>query len=127
VQRTLISRALAGVLSIWLAISLAEPVQLHTCALHGSAATQSADGSHHATHAGHSHDRSSDGKSKQCSCLGDCCAGRAIVWVDTSADLLASTTIKTTPAPFGYSSRTVVAPHFLLPFSNGPPTISSRA
>src|SRR5258705_13582837 len=47
-------RSLAGVLSVWLAICLAEPAQLHTCAMHGGLAidVSTHDGGLHSAHGG---------------------------------------------------------------------------
>jgi hypothetical protein len=144
VRRTPLFRGLAGFLSIWLAICLAEPVQLHTCVMHGGLAIDvglqgagmhggSAHGAHvgigstHAT-SGHSHhDQGTDGQSKQCTCLGDCSAGKTPVGLTTAPTQLASLQIESTRAIFTYTSPSLVSPHFLLPFSNGPPSASSRA
>jgi hypothetical protein len=134
-----ISRVFASTFSLWLAVCLAEPVQLHTCAMHGGLAIEqhtphdahSLVGRHGAMHsgAGHSHqDQNGDKQSGQCSCLGDCNAG------STSAGLTAAAVLLLEPvqdggstADFHYSSPALVAPHFLLPFGNGPPAGSSRA
>ena len=39
-RRHWISRSLASVLALWLALCLAEPVQLHICVMHGGLAMQ---------------------------------------------------------------------------------------
>ena len=140
VRRTLISRSLASLLALWLAVCLAEPVQLHTCAMHGGLAIERTTGPTHehsaaAEHLGTSagtghfhHDQSSDSQSRQCSCLGDCSAGRSPVGVAAAGvSLLTVATVESWETDFEYASPRLVAPHFLLPFSNGPPTGSSRA
>jgi len=145
VQRSLIFRSFATVVAVWLAVCLAEPMQLHTCVMHGGLAI---DVGHHGApgaasiggtmaghHAGmaaqgaadHSQRGPTDHHARQCTCLGDCSAGKAPV------GLVAATLALEVPASSGvgpayeYSSPTLVAPHFLLPFSNGPPAPSSRA
>jgi len=129
-------RILAGVFSAWLVICLAVPAQLHTCVMHGGLAiTATGAVSHHAAHtahgvstaAKHSHHQNDDGQANQCSCLGDCSTGRTVVGVTAPIVSFASNVIEV-PAPvFSYASPTVFAPHFLRPFSNGPPDASSRA
>jgi hypothetical protein len=141
VRRNRISRVFASVLALWLAVCLAEPVQLHTCAMHGGLPVEQIDGV--ATHAhaapaehltpagpvGHSHhDQNTDNESRQCSCLGDCSAGRSSVGIAAPAVLLpAVATVEISGTDFEYASPELVAPGFLLPFSNGPPARSSRA
>lgn len=132
VRRNVFFRGLAGVLSVWLAICLAEPAQLHTCVMHGALAISAHGGAaHHGpSHAAasHSNDKSSgDGQSQQCSCLGDCSAGRTFVGVAAAAPSFASAPTHTAAVSFSYVSPSIVAPHFLLPFSNGPPGSSARA
>jgi hypothetical protein len=91
----------------------------------------SAAGHHMAMHpaAGHSHhDQNNDGESQQCSCLGDCNAGSAPIGLTAVAvALVVPRVIGGSSANFDYSSPLFVAPHFLLPFSNGPPAGFSRA
>jgi hypothetical protein len=120
---------------------MVEPVQIHTCAMHGGLAigeaaipsghAHSAAGHHMAMHpaAGHSHhDQNSDEQSQQCSCLGDCNAGSAPIGLTAAAAaLVVPGVIDGSSANFDYSSPALVAPHFLLPFSNGPPAGFSRA
>jgi hypothetical protein len=142
-------RGLASVLSIWVAICLAAPMQLHTCVMHGGlaidAAPNAAASMQHAhgamsqnnarasasnkAVASHSHHQHSpDGQSKQCSCLGDCSAGgKAPIGVAAPIAQLASARAESSRADFIYASPSLVASHFLLPFSNGPPVTSSRA
>jgi hypothetical protein len=140
VRRTPFVRGLASILSIWLAICLAEPMQLHTCVMHGGLAIDvsmdtamhgaSLHGGMASTHAmaGHSqHDQSTDGQSKQCTCLGDCSTGKTPVALAPAPTQLASFELESSRAVFSYSSPSVVAPRFLLPFSNGPPSASFRA
>jgi hypothetical protein len=79
--------------------------------------------------AGHSHhDQNTDDESRQCSCLGDCSAGRSPIGVAAAGvSLHIDATIETPSTDVDYTSPRLVAPHFLLPFSNGPPAGSSRA
>jgi hypothetical protein len=141
VHRHWISRSLASVFALWLAVCLAEPVQLHTCAMHGGLAIElapnagthghSSASGHLATHSGvghFHHDQNSDSQSRQCSCLGDCSAGRAPIGIAAaSVSLLTAAIIKVSATDFTYDSPRIVGPGFLLPFSNGPPAGSSRA
>jgi hypothetical protein len=144
VRRNWISRSLASVLATWLAICMAEPVQLHTCTMHGGlAVVQTASGGTHglsstsstAEHgatragAGHSHhDQSNDSRSRQCTCLGDCNAGSSPIGIAAAGiSLLRVAVTETSATEVGYDSPRVVAPEFLLPWSNGPPAGSSRA
>jgi hypothetical protein len=128
------------VLALWLAVCLAEPVQLHTCAMHGGLAIEqvgaagghghSSAAEHVATSAGAGHfhhGQDSDSQSRQCSCLGDCNAGRAPIGIAAPAVTLPVVAIVDGSATdFAYESPRVVGPQFLLPFSNGPPAGSSR-
>jgi hypothetical protein len=140
VRRNWISRSLASVLSLWLAVCLAEPVQLHTCAMHGGLAIVQngtvgthghAPAEHHAARpaADHvHHDQSNDGQSRQCSCLGDCNAGSSPVgFTAAGISLLTAAITEASATSFTYASPRIVAPRFLLPFGNGPPAGSSRA
>jgi len=129
-------RILAGAFSAWLVICLAVPAQLHTCVMHGGLAITANRGvSHHAathsahgaTTANHSHHQNDDGQANQCSCLGDCNTGRTVVGVTSPAISFASNVVEVPTPVFAYASPAVVAPHFLRPFSNGPPDASSRA
>ena len=139
-RHNLISRVLASVLATWLAICLAEPAQLHTCTMHGGlAVVQTAAGDTHGSVAtghgapraetGHSHhEQRSDSQSRQCTCIGDCNAGSSQVGIAaTGISLLTVAATEASAAELVYDSPRVIAPDFLLPFSNGPPTGSSRA
>jgi hypothetical protein len=136
VRRNWISRSLASVLSLWLAVCLAEPVQLHTCAMHGGlaivpvGAQAHASTGHHATRigAGHvHHDQTSDNESRQCSCLGDCNTGSSPAGIVAARISIRTATVtEGSLASFTYASPRFSAPGFLLPFSNGPPAGSSR-
>jgi hypothetical protein len=136
VRRNPISRIFAGFFSLWLATCLAEPVQLHTCAMHGGLAIETNAASAHASQAHHmamhgssqsDRGQDSDSQSRQCSCLGDCNAGSGPVGLPAVSVSLAATTRGNSPAPFDYSSPIVSAANHLLPFANGPPSNSLRA
>ena len=139
-RHSLVSRVFATVFSLWLGVSLVEPVPLHVCAMHGGLAIESqgaalsgtvshGDTDHTASRhamAGHNHnDQNTDQRSRQCSCLGDCATG-------ASPNAVASTRISIGEAPLletaAATPAVLVAPfvhrHFLLPFSNGPPVLS---
>ncbi|HMJ19980.1 MAG TPA: hypothetical protein VK478_16455 [Gemmatimonadaceae bacterium] len=136
-RRNWISRSLASVLSLWLAVCLAEPVQLHTCAMHGGLAivqngTVGAHGAdHHAARLGVGHDhknQNSDSQSRQCSCLGDCNSGSSPVGIATAAiSLVNAPLVEASANSFAHAAPYILAPRSLLPFSNGPPASSSRA
>jgi hypothetical protein len=130
-------RILAGMLSLWLVVCLAEPAQLHTCVMHGGLAINTAGGSHHAAmHSAHgasaattqhSQHQGNDDRANQCTCLGDCSTGRTVVEVARPQISFASNTVEVPAPDFFYASPALVAPHFLRPFPNGPPDASSRA
>jgi hypothetical protein len=129
VRRNWIVRSLASAFSVWLAVSMVEPVQLHACAMHGGLAIEQAGmhGAHGHSAAGHSHGQHNDGKSHQCSCLGDCNGGSGSIGLTaTAVSLFAAVVNDGSSARFDYISPALVAPQFLLPFGNGPPS-SSRA
>jgi hypothetical protein len=116
---------------------MVEPMQLHTCAMHGGLAIEQVSGpyghsAHHRT-AMHrvgqpNHDQGTDGHSHQCSCLGDCNGGSAPVGLTVSAVSLSEPgVVDNAASSFNYSSPRLVAASFFLPFSNGPPASSSRA
>jgi hypothetical protein len=134
-------------MSIWLAICLAEPMQLHTCVMHGGLAIDVAGSvnspsaaAHHAgssarhgtmaavsTGAHSHHQHGDDTHARQCSCLGDCSTGKAPIGLAPALTQLALPATHSFSVAFAYESPSVVAAHFLLPFSNGPPDASSRA
>ncbi len=137
VRNNVVSRTFAGLLSLWLAICMVEPAQLHTCAMHGGLAIdqnasspQAAGAAHHmATHRSHdSNHRSNDSKSHQCSCLGDCSGGSASVGLPAVRASALSALIEDRRAVgFAYDSPVVVTPDFVLQFANGPPALLYRA
>jgi hypothetical protein len=140
VHRNVTSRAFSAVLSLWLALCLVEPTQLHTCEMHGGLAIQQSGGGLGHTHSaarhrtathftGHSqHDQGGDSQSQQCSCLGDCNGGSAPVGlVAATISLSASIDTDRSSAKVEYESPALVSAHFLLPYANGPPLSSSRA
>lgn len=130
-------RILAGVLSVWLVVCLSEPAQLHTCVMHGGLAIDayagaSHHGAMHSTHgassaAKHSNHQNDDRQANQCTCLGDCNTVGTVVGVVAPSISFASNVVEVPVPAFAYASPVIVAPHFLRPFSNGPPDASSRA
>jgi hypothetical protein len=116
---------------------MVEPAQLHTCAMHGGLAiqqTQSSSGAggvahHMAAHRSHdSNHQSTDGKSHQCSCLGDCNGGSATVGLPAvRVSVLSALAQDRRATGFAYDSPTVVTPDFVLQFANGPPALLYRA
>jgi len=150
VRRNWLYRSFAGIMSVWLAICLVEPAQLHTCAMHGGLAIEGgvhSAGVHspraHAAHAapaahrgihgsdatptGSRQDQDSDTQSKHCSCLGDCSVGKTAISLPGSSTQLQQLAISASASAFPRDVPAVSAPHFLLPFANGPPAFSSRA
>ena len=125
-------RAVAGLISVWLGICLAEPMQLHLCVMHGGLAIESA--SHSASHASHSaathaahHPTNGHDKSQQCSCLGDCTAGSSPTFLPSTyfrVDLPSSGRAVATSLT---KSAEIATADFVLPFPNGPPGTSSLA
>ena len=144
-QRSWVFRAFASFTAVWLAICLAEPLQLHTCVMHGglaidvaghhgemgtgsSSLTTSAHNPQMASHVGgHGDHGQPDHHSRQCSCLGDCNAGKTPVGLVATAIGFDAPILSSNNAAYDYASPSLVAPHFLLPFSNGPPAAFSRA
>jgi hypothetical protein len=117
---------------------MVEPMQLHTCAMHGGLAIEQASGAHGHSATGHrmamhhvnlpDQDQGTDGQSHQCSCLGDCNGGSAPVGLIASAVSLSEPgAVAIAVSSFEYTSPSLVAASFFLPFSNGPPSSSSRA
>jgi len=117
---------------------MVEPMQLHTCAMHGGLAIEqtsvahghSPNGHHMAAHLTGQSDQhqGTDGQSHQCSCLGDCNGGSAPIGLTSAAVALSEPGIVANAiSSFDYTSPRLVAAAFLLPFSNGPPASSSRA
>jgi len=116
---------------------MVEPMQLHTCAMHGGLAIEQTSGSHgHSANHGTAmhrvgqshHEKGTDGHSHQCSCLGDCNGGSAPVGLTASAVSLSEPrVVDNTVSSFNYSSPRLAAARYFLPFSNGPPSSSSRA
>jgi hypothetical protein len=142
VRRNPIVRALISLASVWLAICLAVPMQLHTCVMHGGLAIDVSTrgdglpvehGFHHQSSAsrqlaGHSHhDQRPDDHSKQCSCIGDCSTGKAPLALATGPTRVDLLQIESASAAPSHESPSFASPRFLLPFSNGPPAASTRA
>jgi hypothetical protein len=138
VRHNVVSRSFAGLLSLWLAICMVEPAQLHTCAMHGALAIQTSGADAHVNPAAHQvathqpahsdHSHHTDSQSRQCSCLGDCNAAGARVGLPaTIVSLQAIAGIYESEPQFDSGSAVVSAGNRLLPFANGPPPNSSRA
>ena len=117
---------------------MVEPMQLHTCAMHGGLVIDPTSGASGHLPSGHhmamhrtgqsDQDHGTDGQSHQCSCLGDCNGGSAPVGLTAPVVSLAELAVVGRAMPgFDYASPRIVAAAFLLPFGNGPPTGSSRA
>jgi len=111
-------RALLAVWGLWFTAALSEPAGLHTCPMHGAHAMAQASGAHgSAEHAGHNVPSHS---SKDCTCLGLCCAAS-----------IASPRVSIQPAVVSVQHETAsfspdaAAPRIVrahaLPFANGPP------
>ena len=116
---------------------MVEPMQLHTCAMHGGLAIEMSGASGHSASAHHmgvhragqsDQDQRTDGQSHQCSCLGDCNGGSATIGLTAPVVSLAELAVVGHAMPdFDYASPRLIAAAFLLPFGNGPPASSSRA
>ena len=125
-------RALAGLMSVWVGICLAEPMQLHLCVMHGGLTIES--GPHSSAHSAHSaaahaahHPTKGHDKSAQCSCLGDCTAGNSPAFLPSTyfgVDLPASDRSVVTSLT---KSAEFATADFVLPFANGPPGTFSLA
>ena len=121
-------RFLAAIVAAWLAIVLAEPAALHTCAAHGSAASASTTGEHgaHAGHGGHAHEAgaptgSDAPESHQCSCVGHCASGSVAALAPADPAIGATILLASTGGSIRDPRFTPVAADFVLPFANGPP------
>jgi hypothetical protein len=118
---------------------MVEPMQLHTCEMHGGLAIEQTPGAHGHSAAGHrmamhpttshsNHQQGTDGQSQQCSCLGDCSGGSAPVGLTAAGvSLPEARSLDGVGSGFAYASPRLIAAGFLLPFGNGPPASSSRA
>jgi hypothetical protein len=116
---------------------MVSPMQLHTCVMHGGLSidivSHVAAGGHHGTmpsapSAEHSHhQQQGDSHTKQCSCIGDCSAGRTPIARAAAQTLPETPATRSAAASFSYASASFSDSPFLLPFSNGPPRSSSRA
>jgi hypothetical protein len=130
VTHTRAFRTLAAVLSAWLGICLAQPMQLHLCVMHGGLAIDAghptSHSAHGATHDAH-HQSPSGEKSQQCSCLGDCATGSAPAFVVAPQLRVAIAATGRVDVSAAATSTPVTAPSFLLPYSNGPPSAFSLA
>jgi hypothetical protein len=74
-------RALSAACGVWLAIALAEPAALHTCAMHdahGHSATPAPSSPVAHEHAGASHESHRHDGAPLCTCVGACCAAVAV-------------------------------------------------
>jgi hypothetical protein len=117
---------------------MVEPMQLHTCAMHGGLVIEQTSGASGHSASGHymamhrtgqsDQDHGTDRQLHQCSCLGDCNGGSAPIGLTASTVSLSGPGIvDNAMSSFDYTSPRLAAEPFLLPFSNGPPTSSSRA
>jgi hypothetical protein len=138
VRRNWFFRSLASMFAVWLAICMVEPMQIHTCAMHGGLVIEQTSGAHGHSPNGHhmavhrtgqpGQDQGTDGQSHQCSCLGDCNGGSAPIGLTASAVVLSEPGIfDNAISNFDYASPRLIAAGFLLPFGNGPPASSPRA
>ena len=122
-RRTPLTRALAAMMAVWLAVVLGEPAALHHhCPMHDGPAPAAMAHGGHAEH----HAPAPEHGSHACTCLGTCSAGGTAAVPASAPAILASTAWSTAPAP--RDRRPLILPRraFALPFANGPP-VSLRA
>jgi hypothetical protein len=128
-RRTPWGRAFAGVMAVWLAVSLSEPGFLHSCPVHGAMLGAHASMHKAAAHAGPHHGsvdartpaENDGGQSHTCTCLDHCCCAAPIGLAGTHVALPigAPTALRDAGVP-AYVYVAVAADH-VLPFQNGPP------
>jgi hypothetical protein len=135
IRQRAIARAASLIVGFWFALSVAEPVALHSCPMHSAhgGTMASMGGRDRATHAGHSTagmlaDAASDhsppppeNSHKACMCLGGCCAARLVASPATPEVATVEIAV-----PAGLPRLTTCgirrfAPDFDHPYSNGPP------
>jgi len=131
VTHTRAFRALAAVLSVWLGVCLAQPMQLHLCVMHGGLAIDSGHANAHMSHKAAAHDAQhrapSHEKSQQCSCLGDCTTGSAPAFVGAANLRVAIVVASRADVPAPVSILRASAVSLLLPYPHGPPSAFSLA
>jgi hypothetical protein len=119
-RRTLLTRALAAIMAVWLALVLGEPAALHhRCPMHDGPAPAAVD----AVHAGHeSHAPSSDHGGHGCTCIGTCSAagGIAALVANPGAVVALESRRVESPTP-DHRAAPDARRAFALPFANGPP------
>lgn len=128
-KRSVWSRLVALFVGLWFVAAAAGPELTHACPTHGSHAPAASVAGEHDGHgvaniaALASHHGSSDesGKSKQCSCLGQCGSTAPVAVVTAHVALIETTTVATHDAGLpDYAYVPVVAQH-VLPLANAPP------
>ena len=113
-QRPLLSRIVAVLLSFWFVAVSAGPELTHACPTHGShTATASAHSAHGAT--------PTPEKSNQCTCLGQCCSSTPVAIASSDITLVEVLTAASRDAGLPDYEYVPVAAQHVLPPPNGPP------
>jgi hypothetical protein len=111
-------RALLAVWGLWFTAALSEPAGLHTCPMHSGHAIAQASGAHgSAEHAGHS---APSHHSKDCTCLGLCCAASILSPRVSIQPAVVSVQPETATFSPDRAAPRIVRAH-TLPFANAPP------
>lgn len=128
-------RAFALLQAVWLAVLIAEPASLHTCAMHSAgtgghtahapipvvADEHAHHGAHHASAASEQTDVD-ESAATVCQCLGECCGPTTATLPELpTVPVLGATRAAAAVVPRA-SSDVSRAPDLKLPFANGPPT-----
>ncbi len=126
-QRSLWSRALTLLVTVWLVVLIVEPATVHVCPMHDGpgAAYLEAHGGDAGGHDDHGFSSPADHDSEEdahaCLCLGDCAPVAAATIAERPSGVVpASVAAERAPAPVELAYRPV-APDFVLPFALGPP------
>jgi len=122
VRRSLWSRSIIAIWSLWLGVVLAAPQALRPCPLHGDHAAHMSEAAAHV--AGHSHGGAPADHSKQpCTCLGACCCANAVAVPQLDVADLPTTDVAfvRVAIPAAPAQAPFVAPEYSHPFANGPP------
>ena len=121
----MLSRGVAVVYALWLALVLAEPAAIHACPMHDT--VHGAAHSHARHNAGvvrenGAHSSHRDAEPKPCTCVGACCATVAVVVPTCSALVAARTRLLPVHAlQFHASEHRPLAVEYARPPTIGPP------
>jgi hypothetical protein len=120
------TRALAAFILAWFVAVATELPLLHACAVHGTAASASAEQhgpAHHGALDSNTHE--TPGDHAACSCMGDCSAGGFSVGLWSPEHRFSVAPARDAGVVFFEADAArLPAPAFLLPYANGPPGTS---